>query len=132
MTSNSLLVKNYAENADSYDQFSKTSLGQLEQQLFDICICFKDFNGLDVLDLGTGTALRARDALNAGARHVDAVDISAEMIGHGTQYEKSINRNKITWHVADVSKSLDHLGLKQYDWVIANGIFDHATDAKGL
>ncbi|KAF7192258.1 Demethylmenaquinone methyltransferase [Pseudocercospora fuligena] len=132
MTSPSALEKNYAENADNYNQFSKTSLGQLEQQLFGICINYKDFNGLDVLDLGTGTGLRARDALNAGARHVDAVDISPEMINIGMEHERSTNRKKITWHVADVSKPLDHLGLKQYDWVIANGIFDHATDAKGF
>lgn len=121
---------NYDDNADAYGQFIATPLGTLEQQLFDLSI--KDCDGLKVLDLGGGTGLRARDALNAGAREVDVVDISPEMMRQGQEYEKSIARNRITWHHGDVSKSLDHLALGPYDMVIANGIFDHAHNAEEL
>ena len=64
---------NYDKNADAYDQFIRTRLGTLEQQLFDLSIT--DCHGLRVLDLGGGTGLRAQDALKAGARAVDVVDI---------------------------------------------------------
>ena len=76
---------NYDKNADAYDQFITTPLGTLEQQLFNLSI--KDCDGLKVLDLGGGTGLRARDALNAGARVVDVVDISREMMRRGQEYE---------------------------------------------
>ena len=113
---------NYDKNADAYGQFIGTPLGALEQQLFDLSI--KDCDGLKVLDLGGGTGLRARDALNAGARVADVVDISREMMRLGQEYERSIARDCITWYHGDISKSLDHLYLGPYDMVIANGIFD--------
>ncbi|KAK8109135.1 ubiquinone menaquinone biosynthesis C-methyltransferase [Apiospora sp. TS-2023a] len=121
---------NYDEQAKSYSQFVTTPLGTLEKDLFELCI--KDCDGLKVLDLGGGTGLRARDALRAGAASVDVIDISPEMMRHGQEYEKSIGRDRITWHQADVSKPLDHLNLggdsgqPPYDMVIANGIFEHA------
>jgi ubiquinone/menaquinone biosynthesis C-methylase UbiE len=121
---------NYDKNAAAYDQFAATPLGTLELQLFDLSI--KDCDGLKVLDLGGGTGLRARDALNAGAQVVDVVDISREMMRLGQDYEKSIGRDCITWFYGDASKSLDHLPLGLYDMVIANGIFDHAHNAEEL
>lgn len=121
---------NYDKNAIAYDQFIRTPLGTLEKQLFDLSI--KDCDGLKVLDLGGGTGLRARDALNAHAHEVDVVDISHEMMRIGQEYEKSIGRNSITWYQGDVSKSLDHLPLGPYDMVIANGIFDHAHNIEEL
>jgi SAM-dependent methyltransferase len=121
---------NYKQNADAYSQFLLTPLGILEQQLFELCVT--NCNGMHVLDLGGGTGLRARDALKAGARSVDVVDISPDMMAQGQEYEQSIGRNKIAWYRADVSKSLDHLKLGPYDMVIANGIFDHAHDAEEL
>lgn len=121
---------NYDQNAEAYSQFIATPLGTLEQQLFDLSI--KDCDGLKVLDLGGGTGLRARDALKAGARWVDVVDISPEMMLQGQDYEKSIGRDRISWYQGDVSKSLDHLGLGPYDMVIANGVFDHAHNAEEL
>ena len=124
------IERNYDQNADAYGQFVTTPLGTLEQQLFDLSI--KDCDGLKVLDLGGGTGLRARDALNAGARVVDVVDISWEMMRLGQEHEKSIPRDRINWYHGDVSKSLDHLSLGPYDMVIANGIFDHAHDAEEL
>lgn len=129
-TESSRVQGRYDENADAYSQFITTSLGTLEQQLFDLSI--KYCNGLKVLDLGGGTGLRARDALNAGAQAVDVVDISPEMMRIGQQFEKSIGRDKITWYHGDVSKSLEHLPLGPYDLVIANGIFDHAHNAEEL
>jgi SAM-dependent methyltransferase len=120
----------YDKQADVYNQFIKTPLGTLEQQLFDLSI--RNCDGLKVLDLGGGGGLRARDALRAGAVAVDVVDISPEMMRHGRQYEKSIGRECINWYQGDASKSLDHLPLCIYDMVIANGIFDHARNLQEL
>lgn len=130
MSTENSLQGNYDKNADAYSQFIVTPLGTLEQHLFELSI--KDCDGLRVLDLGGGTGLRARDALKAGARAVDVVDISPEMMRIGQEYEMSISRDAITWYQADVSKSLDHLALELYDMVIANGIFDHAHNADEL
>lgn len=124
MTNESQLESTYNNNAGAYDQFLNMPLGVLEQQLFDLCIV--KCEGLTVLDLGGGTGNRARDALKAGARAVDVVDISHEMMRQGKEYEKSIGRDCIKWYHGDVSKPLDHLPLGSYDMVIANGIFDHA------
>ncbi|KAK5044904.1 hypothetical protein LTR84_010276 [Exophiala bonariae] len=130
MDAENAVQENYDKNADAYGQFLATPLGTLEKQLFDLSI--KDCDGLRVLDLGGGTGLRARDALNAGARQVDVVDISHEMMRVGQEYEKSIARDCITWYHGDVSKPLDHLPLSLYDLVIANGVFDHASNADEL
>lgn len=130
MDADNAVQGNYDRNAEAYDQFISTPLGTLEQQLFDLSI--KDCDGLKVLDLGGGTGLRARDALKAGARAVDVVDISLEMMRLGQKHEKSIGRDAITWYHGDVSKSLDHLPLGPYDMVVANGIFDHAHDVEEL
>jgi SAM-dependent methyltransferase len=121
---------NYDANAEAYHQFVKTPLGALEQQLFDLCIT--DCDGLAVLDLGGGTGLRARDALKAGARAVDVVDISPEMMRIGQEYERSIGRDAIKWFQADATKPLDYLALGPYDMVIANGLFDHAHNVEEL
>lgn len=130
MDAKSPLQSNYDENANTYSQFIATPLGTLEQQLFDLSIT--DCEGLHVLDLGGGTGLRARDALKAGARSVDVVDISPEMMRLGQKHEESISRKCITWYQADVSKPLDHLNLGPYDMVVANGIFDHAHNDEEL
>jgi SAM-dependent methyltransferase len=130
MGSDNPVEGNYDGNAAAYDQFIATPLGTLEQQLFDLSITNCD--GLKVLDLGGGTGLRARDAFKAGARAVDVVDISQEMMRLGQEYEKSIGRDLISWYHGDVSKPLDHLSLGPYDMVIANGIFDHAHNAEEL
>jgi SAM-dependent methyltransferase len=121
---------NYDKNADAYSQFITTPLGTLEQQLFDLSI--KDCDGMKVLYLGGGTGLRLGDAFKAGARQVDVVDISPEMMRQGQDYEKSIGRDCITWYYGDVSKSLDHLPLGLYDMVIENVIFDHTHNADEL
>lgn len=121
---------NYDANASAYSLFITTPLGRLEKDLFTLCIT--DCADQHVLDLGGGTGLRARDALAAGARSVDVVDISPAMMRLGQEYEKSIDRDRITWHHGDVSKPLDHLGLGPYDMVIANGIFDHAHNEEEL
>lgn len=130
MDTEDAIQANYAKNAAAYDQFATLSLGLLEQQLFDLSI--KDCDGLKVLDLGGGTGARARDALKAGARVVDVVDISREMMHFGQEYEKSIGRDCINWYHGDASKSLEHLSLGPYDMVIANGVFDHAHNDEEL
>jgi SAM-dependent methyltransferase len=129
-TSTNPVEANYSANAAAYSQFLQTPLGQLERDLFSLSITA--CSGMHVLDLGGGTGLRARDALAAGARSVDVVDISPAMMELGKQHEASIGRDAINWYHADVSKPLDHLGLGPYDMVIANGIFDHAHDEAEL
>ncbi|KAK8042436.1 hypothetical protein PG994_012919 [Apiospora phragmitis] len=128
---NSQLAKEYDEQSKSYDDYtSSVPLGDLEKQMFRSAL--GDCSGLTVLDLGGGSGLKARDALDAGAASVDVVDISAAMMQSGQAVEASLGRrDRIRWYEADVSKPLDSLPLRpksSYDVVFAGWVFDHAHD----
>ncbi|RYP58859.1 hypothetical protein DL769_008772 [Monosporascus sp. CRB-8-3] len=91
-----------------------------------------DCTGAAVLDLGGGTGLRARQAIDAGATSVD-VDLSPEMVRMEQDIETSLGRHDvIRWLIADVSKPLGHLPLREYDLVMANWVFDHAGTIEEL
>ncbi|KAK8080326.1 methyltransferase-like protein [Apiospora hydei] len=132
---NSQVAKEYNEQSKSYDNYTtSTPYGDLEAQLFRLALG-DDCSGLKVLDLGGGSGLKARAALDAGAARVDVVDISAAMMQSGqAATEASLGREgvgRIRWHEADVSKPLGHLPLQEegtYDLVIAAWVFDHARD----
>lgn len=83
---------------------------------------------MTVLDLGGGTGLRARQAVERGASLVDVVDISAEMLHVGEKEAAKIGvGSSIRWFEADVAQPLSHLDLKNsYDIVQANWVLDHA------
>ncbi|ETS82910.1 hypothetical protein PFICI_04786 [Pestalotiopsis fici W106-1] len=123
----------YNAQAKAYnDEYPSLPYGQLEIQLFGAAL--GDATGQTVLDLGGGTGLRARQALEAGAASVDVVDISAEMLNVGKDIERELGRDKTRWFEADASKPLDRLGLLpgQYDIVMANWLFDHAENEESL
>lgn len=103
-----------------------TPIGRLETELY--LTALGDPNGLTVLDLGGGTGLRARQAVERGASLVDVVDISAEMLHVGEkEAAKTGVGNSIRWFEADVAQPLSHLDLKDsYDIVQANWVLDHA------
>lgn len=130
MSAYDTVKKDYGANAAFYEKFQKTPYGKLEFQLFASAL--GDAAGQTVLDLGGGTGIKARQALDAGAASVDVVDISAEMMEVGKDIEAQLGRHKINWYEADASKPLDHLNLGQYDIVMANWLFDHATNEDAL
>lgn len=89
---------------------------------------------MTVLDLGGGTGLRARQAVECGADSVDVVDITAEMLRVGEKAAaKTGAGDRIRWIEGDVSQDLGELGLrKSYDIVQANWVFDHADTIETL
>ncbi|KUI58927.1 Ubiquinone/menaquinone biosynthesis C-methyltransferase UbiE [Cytospora mali] len=127
------LAQEYNAQASDYEAFTITTpIGRLETELY-----FKALDnptGHTILDLGGGTGLRARQALERGAKSVDVVDFSAEMIRIGKKEAASDGlSDRIRWHEADVSKPLGHLGLETfYDVVLANWVFDHADSIEVL
>jgi len=130
MADNNQVKKEYDSQAVKYDDYRSFPLGILESQL--ISSALGSLKDLTVLDLGGGTGLVARHAVDAGAKSVDVVDISPEMLQVGQEIEKSLGRDKIRWFEADVSKPLDHLPLEKYDLVMANWVFDHASSMEML
>jgi SAM-dependent methyltransferase len=130
MTDNQQVKDDYEAQASSYNDYLSTPLGTLETQL--LLSAFGDCTDQTVLDLGGGTAARARDVLDAGASRVDVVDISPEMMEVGRKIEASLGRDKIRWYEADISRPLDHLSLGKYDLVMANWVFDHAGSVEAL
>ena len=122
--------KQYDTLAVKYDDYRSTPLGILETQL--ILSAIGSPKGSTVLDLGGGTGVMARKVVDAGAKLVDVVDVSPEMLNVGRQTESHLYSQKIRWFEADVSKSLEHLPLQMYDLVMANWVFDHASSVEIL
>ncbi|PQE12709.1 Ubiquinone menaquinone biosynthesis C-methyltransferase protein [Rutstroemia sp. NJR-2017a BBW] len=94
-----------------------------------------DCTGLEVLDLGGGTGLHARQAIDLGATSVDIVDISPGMLKIAQDIENSLGRKDvIRFFEADVSKPLLDLPLREdgYDLVMGNWIFDCAETMEVL
>lgn len=80
-----------------------------------------------ILDLGGGTGLHARNALALGAKLVDVVDISSEMLEIGKAMDP--NESRLRWFVGDISKPLAEQIPQleeQYDITMVNWTFDHA------
>jgi ubiquinone/menaquinone biosynthesis C-methylase UbiE len=125
--------KDYDNSAATYNDYSSLPSGQLESQLVKIAL--GDCAGLTILDLGGGTGVYAREAMDLGAATVDLVDISPRMLKIGREIEKSLGReNTIRFFEADVSKPLSHLPLLEngYDAVMANWIFSFADSIEVL
>jgi SAM-dependent methyltransferase len=129
----------YEGFAAKYDSVEDLPCAQLEAELVQAAL--GNCTGIKVLDLGGGSGLHARKAADAGAAVVDVVDVSAAMMQIGKDIETKFGREGIIrWHEADVSKPLTEQGISvlhpgQYDIVLANWVFDHATsleDLKGM
>jgi SAM-dependent methyltransferase len=133
MTVSEQVKQDYDNSASTYNDYSSLPSGQLESQLIKLAL--GDCTGLTVLDLGGGTGLHAREAIDLGAVAVDVVDISSGMIKVGLESEKSlVRKNVIRFFEADVSKPLSHLPLQGdgYDVVMANWIFSFADTVQVL
>ncbi|KAI1874882.1 uncharacterized protein JN550_002311 [Neoarthrinium moseri] len=124
------VINEYNEQASSYTDYTSLPCGVLETQLMTNAL--GNCEGLKVLDLGGGSGLRARQVIELGASSVNVVDLSPEMMRVGKDIEESLGRNKIKWVEADLSQSIQHLQLGEYDLVMANWLFDHATSEKVL
>jgi ubiquinone/menaquinone biosynthesis C-methylase UbiE len=127
--------EDYDRTATTYEDYNLLPSGQLESELIKIAL--EDCSGLVILDLGGGTALHAREAIELGAAHVDVVDVSSKMLDVGRQHVQKINpaaAHKFRFFQADVSKSLSHLPLRKegYDLVMANWIFSFADSMEVL
>ncbi|RYO92111.1 hypothetical protein DL764_008180 [Monosporascus ibericus] len=124
--------KDYDALAETYNNYGLLPSGQLESQLIKLAL--GNCNGLSILDLGGGTGLHAREAIDLGASSVDVVDVSREMLRIGEKIERlrlcesKLNNNMIRFFEADVSKPLSHLPLREdgYDVIMGNWIFSFA------
>ncbi|EWZ85238.1 hypothetical protein FOWG_11743 [Fusarium oxysporum f. sp. lycopersici MN25] len=123
----------YDSFAPKYASVEELPCSKLEGQL--VRNALGDCTGLKVLDLGGGSGLHARRAIDAGASVVDVVDISPEMMKAGEEIEQSLGRkDRIRWFEADVTKPVaEQVKLEErYDIVMANWVFDHATSVSEL
>ncbi|KAK8062198.1 hypothetical protein PG997_014295 [Apiospora hydei] len=142
--------QDYDEQASMYNVLLKWPFGQLESQLFASAVGSDDFcRGATVLDIGGGTGLRARQALEAGAARVDVVDFSDEMMAVGRRDAEALlgpeeSAQRLRWFHGDATKPLfgttteterveGLAGLSPpYDVVMANWIFDHVDKPEVL
>lgn len=92
---------------------------------------------LKVLDMACGTGTYARMLLELDiADSVTGVDISSEMVrvGKTIEQEQRPDEPRIQFHVADCTKSLQHLGLlpNSFDLVMGNWLFNYAANSEQL
>ena len=123
----------YDSFAPKYASVEELPCSKLEGQL--VRNALGNCSGLKVLDLGGGGGLHARRAIDAGASVVDVVDISSEMMKAGQEIETSLGRkDRIRWFEADVTKPVtEQANIEDnYDIVMANWVFDHATSVSEL
>ena len=116
----------YNEVAAIYDALEALPQAGLWREIVEYAL--EDCTGKTVLDLGGGTGLHARKAVDLGASTVDVVDISKGMMDFGESIEAKLGGNdKIRWFVGDMSEDLSGLPLdNQYDIVMVCWTFDHA------
>lgn len=131
MTTIERVREEYDAQAVGYNTITDLPCNILETQLLESAL--GDLSGLVVLDLGGGTGLHARQALALGAKRVDVVDLSPEMLRVGEEEERKAGRSgRIRWFEADTSKPLHHLPLGPYDLVMSNFMFDNAKTMEQL
>jgi SAM-dependent methyltransferase len=133
----------YNTFAPLYTSITDLPCSKLEAELIHTALLSANYGaGPHVLDLGGGSGLHARRALDAGAATVDVVDVSREMMRVGADIEASLAREgRIRWFEADLSRPVaeqlpqgEDGGLRPggYDIVMANWLFDHATSVEEL
>jgi SAM-dependent methyltransferase len=131
--------KQYDGVASNYASVEDLPCSKIEAQLIRAALA--NCTGLSVLDLGGGSGLHARRAIDAGAASVDVLDISVEMMKIGQEIEVQLGRDpsKVRWFAADLSRPLveqeaakELRGEGGYDIVMANWLFDHATSLEDL
>ncbi|KAI1859839.1 hypothetical protein JX265_010288 [Neoarthrinium moseri] len=125
----------YDHQAQGYNDITHLPCSILQTELLGAAL--GDCTGLHVLDFGGGSGIHSRQAVDAGAATVDIIDLSTEMLRVAEDTEKQLGRTgKIRTFEADVTKPIDHLlekGLRdQYDIVMSNFCFDHATSQEQL
>ncbi|KAK5651674.1 hypothetical protein OQA88_11740 [Cercophora sp. LCS_1] len=126
----------YDEMAIEYNAYEDLPVAHLERDL--IRTALGDCTGLAILDIGGGSGTYARQAVRAGARQVDVVDISDSMMQIGRDIEaQNPGKSRIRWLLGDatrpmVDQGVDILPPGQYDIVMANWIFDHAHTVDDL
>ena len=123
-------MKDYDSQGGRYSDYAtQFPFAKIETELFRAAL--GDCAGLTVLDLGGGSGLKAREAVDAGAASVDVVDISVEMMRAGQEVETPLGREGrvISWHTGNIAQPLTHLPLRpSYDLVLVGWTFDHAHD----
>ncbi|KAF9889053.1 hypothetical protein FE257_008030 [Aspergillus nanangensis] len=133
------------EDKTQYDKFAAKYTSVVDLPYFQleaefVRLALDDCTGLTVLDLGGGSGIHARDAIDAGAALVDVVDISSEMLREGEAAETALGRSdRIRWFQADITQPLveqvtPHGPHYQhgYDIVMVNWTFNHATSIQDL
>ncbi|KFY13025.1 hypothetical protein V492_03531 [Pseudogymnoascus sp. VKM F-4246] len=133
----SVIEAQYDEFAGSYDSAVDLPCCVLEGEL--VSRALGDCTGLTVLDLGGGSGIHARRAIEAGAALIDVFDISSEMLRVGQEAElKAGRKDRIRWFQADATQpfaeQVEHgiFPVDGYDIVMANWTIDNAASAPEL
>jgi ribosomal protein L11 methyltransferase len=80
------------------------------------CLLEKDVKGMDVLDMGSGTAVLAILVSMKGAKHIDAIDNDEWAYNNAVENVERNNCNNITTELGDALL----LKGRTYDFIIAN------------
>ncbi|KAI5363054.1 Putative S-adenosyl-L-methionine-dependent methyltransferase, Methyltransferase domain 25 [Septoria linicola] len=129
------MTSNGATAQEQYDVIAKqyATRGSIPHSKLEFELCKRalgDCTGYRVLDLAGGTGVHSTFAIEAGASHIDVVDISDKMMHIGVDIERQAGRDIIRWHKADIipplKKALPDLAHESYDLVLAMWPWDYA------
>jgi 16S rRNA (guanine966-N2)-methyltransferase len=96
-----------------------------KEALFNILVNRLDLEGIDVLDLFSGTGNISLEFASRGAASVTSVDASYGCVSYLKNTAKQHGLDAIKTFKADVFKYLSQPGDRQYDVIFADAPFDH-------
>ena len=117
--------KLYNNQANGWNRNEPILLSDYSARPFVLDLC-EPLSGLNVLDLGCGEGYLGRQMLKRGAKHVDGIDISENMIANALQIQKAEKIQNVSYQTIDISDfEVDR--REEYDLIIAMFLFNYLT-----
>ena len=117
--------KLYNNQANSWNRKEPVLLSDYSARSFVLDLC-EPLSGLNVLDLGCGEGYVGRQMLKRGAKHIDGIDISENMIANAIQIQKDENIQHVSYQSIDIL-NFEVEQKEKYDLVIAMFLFNYLT-----
>lgn len=122
-------TEDYEQIADKYESSYQVMPYRIHVEEYSVRQFVGNVQGLQVLDVASGTGHYSRLMRSLGAESVVGVDISPDMVHMARQTEAEEPMGNIEYHVQDAA-ALETLG--QFDLAVAIYLFHYATSLEHL
>lgn len=117
--------KLYDNQANDWSRNEPILLSDYSARPFVIDLC-EPLEGKNVLDMGCGEGYVGRQILKKGAKHVDGIDISDNMIANAIQIQLNENIENASYQAMDIS-DFKVEQQEEYDLIVAMFLFNYLT-----